>query len=200
MRTPRKHVSSKPSGRDATSWFKAPPGTGKSQTITNIIAAAVHDGQSVLAALTVVHERVRAAGLGRTSASNSVARRQASASLPKTGSHLASGRLLRRDGRDGHATDSGRADHLNHFAKRLHAQIGDTAMTPYQAAFDPNRGRPARLYAGCAADRGSGAVDRQGNSPRKRGWSSGSPASPKALDRSTAICISGCGGSPFRQY
>jgi primosomal protein N' len=48
---------------------QGPPGTGKSQTITNIIAAAVHDGQSVLfvaekmAALTVVHERLKAAGL-----------------------------------------------------------------------------------------------------------------------------------------
>jgi primosomal protein N' len=27
---------------------QGPPGTGKSQTITNIIAAAVHDGQTVL--------------------------------------------------------------------------------------------------------------------------------------------------------
>jgi primosomal protein N' len=48
---------------------QGPPGTGKSQTITNIIAAAVHEGQSVLfvaekmAALNVVHERLRAAGL-----------------------------------------------------------------------------------------------------------------------------------------
>ncbi len=43
---------------------QGPPGTGKSQTIANIIAAAVHDGKTVLfmaekmAALSVVHERL----------------------------------------------------------------------------------------------------------------------------------------------
>ena len=48
---------------------QGPPGTGKSQTITNIIAAAVHDGKSVLfvaekmAALSVVHDRLVKAGL-----------------------------------------------------------------------------------------------------------------------------------------
>lgn len=48
---------------------QGPPGTGKSQTITNIIAAAVHDGKSVLfmaekmAALDVVHRRLAASGL-----------------------------------------------------------------------------------------------------------------------------------------
>ena len=49
---------------------QGPPGTGKSQTITNIIAAAVHDGKTVLfvaekmAALDVVHDRMRKCGLG----------------------------------------------------------------------------------------------------------------------------------------
>ncbi len=49
---------------------KGPPGTGKSQTIMNIIAAAVHDGKKVLfvaekmAALEVVYSRLSAAGLG----------------------------------------------------------------------------------------------------------------------------------------
>jgi hypothetical protein len=48
---------------------QGPPGTGKSQTITNIIAAAVHDGKSVLfmaekmAALEVVHSRLVKSGL-----------------------------------------------------------------------------------------------------------------------------------------
>jgi hypothetical protein len=48
---------------------QGPPGTGKSQTITNIIAAAVHDGKSVLfmaekmAALGVVHNRLVKSGL-----------------------------------------------------------------------------------------------------------------------------------------
>ncbi|MBT2131034.1 DUF3320 domain-containing protein [Aliiroseovarius lamellibrachiae] len=48
---------------------QGPPGTGKSQTISNIIAAAVHDGKRVLfvaekmAALSVVHERLVKSGL-----------------------------------------------------------------------------------------------------------------------------------------
>ncbi|HVH13599.1 MAG TPA: DUF4011 domain-containing protein, partial [Longimicrobium sp.] len=50
--------------------LEGPPGTGKSQTITNLIAQALHAGQSVLfvaekmAALSVVHERLVRAGLG----------------------------------------------------------------------------------------------------------------------------------------
>ncbi|WP_168205891.1 DUF4011 domain-containing protein [Geobacter sp. FeAm09] len=49
---------------------EGPPGTGKSQTITNIIAAALHEGLSVLfvaekkAALEVVRSRLDQAGLG----------------------------------------------------------------------------------------------------------------------------------------
>lgn len=50
--------------------IQGPPGTGKSQTITNLIAAAVHDGQKVLfvsekmAALEVVKSRLDRIGLG----------------------------------------------------------------------------------------------------------------------------------------
>ena len=49
---------------------QGPPGTGKSQTITNIIAAAAHDGKTVLfmaekmAALDVVHGRLKKCRLG----------------------------------------------------------------------------------------------------------------------------------------
>lgn len=55
-------------GRDLV--IQGPPGTGKSQTITNIIAAAVHQGKKVLfvaekmAALEVVHQRLVKSGLG----------------------------------------------------------------------------------------------------------------------------------------
>ncbi|MFO0218514.1 MAG: DUF4011 domain-containing protein [Planctomycetota bacterium] len=50
--------------------IEGPPGTGKSQTITNAIAAAIHQGKSVLfvaeklAALEVVQTKLEAAGLG----------------------------------------------------------------------------------------------------------------------------------------
>lgn len=49
---------------------EGPPGTGKSQTITNLVAQALHAGKSVLfvaekmAALGVVYERLRQVGLG----------------------------------------------------------------------------------------------------------------------------------------
>jgi hypothetical protein len=55
-------------GRDLV--VQGPPGTGKSQTIANILAAAAHDGKTVLfvaekrAALDVVHGRMMRAGLG----------------------------------------------------------------------------------------------------------------------------------------
>lgn len=56
--------------RGRTIVVKGPPGTGKSQTITNIIAAAAAQGKRVLfvaekmAALDVVHRRLQAVGLG----------------------------------------------------------------------------------------------------------------------------------------
>ncbi|WP_035639296.1 DUF3320 domain-containing protein [Bradyrhizobium sp. ORS 375] len=55
-------------GRDLV--VKGPPGTGKSQTITNIIASAAAEGKTVLfvaekmAALDVVHRRLKTVGLG----------------------------------------------------------------------------------------------------------------------------------------
>jgi hypothetical protein len=55
--------------RGANLVVQGPPGTGKSQTITNLIAAAAHDGKSVLfvaekmAALSVVHARLVRSGL-----------------------------------------------------------------------------------------------------------------------------------------
>ena len=51
--------------------INGPPGTGKSQTITNIVAAALSSGKKVLfvsektAALEVVHRRLEEIGLGR---------------------------------------------------------------------------------------------------------------------------------------
>jgi len=69
-----------------------PPGTGKSQTIANIIGAALHAGKTVLfvsekaAALDVVRDRLAGAGLGAYLLelhSHQAARRQVAASLGK---------------------------------------------------------------------------------------------------------------------
>lgn len=56
--------------KDRNLVIEGPPGTGKSQTITNLIAGALHKGKTVLfvsektAALDVVKRRLEAAGLG----------------------------------------------------------------------------------------------------------------------------------------
>ena len=117
---------------------QGPPGTGKSQTITNVIAAAVHDGQSVLfvaekmAALTVVHERLRAAGLDDICLelhSQAASKRLVAERLDRT--LQAAANFNETDTTAGQLTVA--RDRLNQVAKALHAPIGDTGMTPYQA-------------------------------------------------------------------
>jgi very-short-patch-repair endonuclease len=116
---------------------QGPPGTGKSQTIANIVANAVHDGKTVLfmaekmAALDVVHARLRDAGLeeiclelhGTAVSKRLVAERldqtlQAATPMPAKCcvDSLTSVR-----------------DRLNATASRLHRRIGDTGMTPFRA-------------------------------------------------------------------
>jgi hypothetical protein len=117
---------------------QGPPGTGKSQTITNIIAAAVHDGQTVLfiaekvAALNAVYDRLDKSGLDdiclelHSWAAN---KRLVAERLDRT--LLAAADSSSTDETARQLTAAG--DRLDHAAKRLHAQIGDTAMTPYRA-------------------------------------------------------------------
>src|SRR5262249_57417662 len=72
--------------------MSGPPGTGKSQTIANIIGAALHAGKTVLfvsekaAALDVVRDRLAGAGLGAYLLelhSHKATRRQVAGSLGK---------------------------------------------------------------------------------------------------------------------
>ncbi len=116
-----------------------PPGTGKSQTITNMIAAAVHAGKSVLfvaekmAALNVVYDRLRAAGLEELCLelhSNTANKRVVADRLDRTLQSAVDYQL-----EDDAAADELRIarDALNHVAGRLHAPIAQTGMTPYQA-------------------------------------------------------------------
>jgi hypothetical protein len=117
---------------------QGPPGTGKSQTITNIIAAAVHGGQTVLfvaekmAALNVVHARLRAAGLDDISLelhSQAASKRLVAERLDHT---LQAAACFAGSGETAIRLTAAR-DRLNQVAKSLHAQIGDTGMTPHQA-------------------------------------------------------------------
>lgn len=117
---------------------QGPPGTGKSQTITNLIAAAAHDGKSVLfvaekmAALSVVHDRLVKAGLrdvclelhSRTANKKALALelgRTLSASaqaLPEVGDPA----RLRRT-----------RDELNRITALLHAALPPSGQTPFRA-------------------------------------------------------------------
>lgn len=119
---------------------QGPPGTGKSQTIANIIAAAVHAGKSVLfvaekmAALNVVHDRLRQAGLEEICLelhSHTVNKRVVADRLERT-LQAAADVDIDAGAEDAEMLTAAR-DRLNHVAERLHAPIGETAMTPYQA-------------------------------------------------------------------
>lgn len=123
--------------REASLVVQGPPGTGKSQTITNIIAAAAHDGKSVLfvaekmAALSVVHDRLVKCGLrdiclelhSRTANKKALAQEMgrtlsASAqSLPAT-SDPAKLRLTR--------------DELNRITELLHSPVSISNETPFR--------------------------------------------------------------------
>ena len=118
--------------------LEGPPGTGKSQTITNLIAQALHAGQSVLlvaekmAALSVVHERLVRAGLGdfclemhSTKANKRAVVKEIARSLdaslerPKAGESVA-GRLV------------GVRHTLTEYAEAVHTPYGAAAFTPYR--------------------------------------------------------------------
>lgn len=116
---------------------KGPPGTGKSQTITNIIAAAVARGKKVLfvaekmAALEVVHRRLKQVGLGPLTLeihSNKANKRALLEELKRT-----------RDGqvRGGRGdltviAELGEAsDQLNLFADRLHVPLEPSGLSPH---------------------------------------------------------------------
>jgi hypothetical protein len=117
---------------------QGPPGSGKSQTIANIVAAAVHDGQTVLfvaekrAALNAVYDRLDKVGLDDICLelhSRDANKREVAERLDRTLKAAA----------DSPATDAtarqlfAARDLLNGAAKRLNLQIGDTSMTPYRA-------------------------------------------------------------------
>ncbi|MCC7137153.1 MAG: DUF4011 domain-containing protein [Planctomycetes bacterium] len=117
-----------------------PPGTGKSQTITNLVAEALADGKRVLfvaekaAALDVVRRRLEAAGLGdfllelhsRKASKRAVIERLA--------------RALEAPRRDAPAASPATADELARTRARLaevhralHAPAGPLGLSPYEA-------------------------------------------------------------------
>ncbi len=118
---------------------QGPPGTGKSQTITNILAAAAHDGKTVLfvaekmAALSVVHDRLVKCGLrdiclelhSRTANKKAVAQE-----LGRT--LTVSGRALPGTADPTRLRDV--RNELNAIATSLHSPVNDAGDTAFHAA------------------------------------------------------------------
>lgn len=121
--------------------IQGPPGTGKSQTIANIIAAAAHDGKSVLiiaekmVALEVVHDRLKKAGLGplclelhsRVAHKRAVAEELAKTLANGAGeANVDSGTVRLREVRDA----------LNSVDAHLHALLGRTETNAFRSIGD----------------------------------------------------------------
>lgn len=117
---------------------QGPPGTGKSQTIANIIAAAAHDGKKVLfvaekmAALSVVHDRLKKVGLGDLCLeihSRSANKRALLDELART---LAAGASAPSPPDPPDALREAR-DRLNEVADLLHEPVPGYGFTPFRA-------------------------------------------------------------------
>ena len=173
---------------------QGPPGTGKSQTITNIIAAAVHSGKSVLfvaektAALAVVHEQLCRAGLNALCLemhSRKANKREVLKSLDEA---LRLSGTSRFGAEIGHRLASCR-DKLNGWSKAAHRAIGRTGRTAFevmgrqlQLRADKVRLLPEQLEhvaewsaetllaAEAALDRAVTAVVKLGGAPSQHPW------------------------------
>lgn len=117
---------------------QGPPGTGKSQTIANIIAAAAHDGKRVLfvaekmAALSVVHDRLKKVGLGDLCLeihSRAANKRELLAELART---LAAGAAAPEMPPAPDALREAR-DRLNRVTDLLHAPVPGHGFSPFRA-------------------------------------------------------------------
>lgn len=179
-------------GRDLV--VQGPPGTGKSQTIANIIAAAAHDGKTVLfvaektAALEVVHSRLKSVGLEplclelhskkatKLSVVASLAR-----SLDAPGARSVDDRTV--------ADLRAARDRLNRWSATLHREIRRSGRTPYQVIgiVLKRRGKGVRIpgqpfqtaadwdrdrvnEAERAVERAAAAVRRLGTAPARHVW------------------------------
>ena len=135
--------------------LEGPPGTGKSQTITNLIAQALGAGKSVLfvaekmAALDVVHSRLVRAGLGEfclelhsTKANKRGVMRSLAAAIDASLVPVAT---------SVHAATAlpGIRTALNDYVRALHTPHGTLGMTPFEAygALAPVRGSDATVQA-----------------------------------------------------
>ena len=118
--------------------IQGPPGTGKSQTITNLVAAAVKDGKTVLfvaekmAALEVVKSRLDRIGLGDLCLelhSHKANRRAVLDELERT---LQLGRPASKDIEKSSADLERVRGRLNAYVQQLHSPVSPSLQTPFQ--------------------------------------------------------------------
>ncbi|HTV03671.1 MAG TPA: DUF4011 domain-containing protein, partial [Luteitalea sp.] len=116
---------------------EGPPGTGKSQTITNLIAQALHAGKSVLfvaekmAALDVVHRRLQDAGLGEFCLELHSTRSSKREVIKSIGAALDAS-LLPAPVADDHAEALQQTrTHLDAYVRALHEPFGAIGASPY---------------------------------------------------------------------
>ena len=119
--------------------IEGPPGTGKSQTITNLIAESLGAGKTVLfvaekmAALEVVKRRLDAVGLGDACLelhSHKINKRAVLEELRRT-LQLGKPRLAQLEA--DLATLEADRERLNAYAEALNTPLGDSGLTPYMA-------------------------------------------------------------------
>ncbi len=125
------------SGRDLV--LEGPPGTGKSQTITNLIAHSLAKGKSVLfvsekmAALEVVHSRLNKIGLGPFCLELHSSKAKKSEVLQQLGAALAApGRMSSDEWNIEAQRLAGLRQELNGFVEALHRRHGN-GLTAYDA-------------------------------------------------------------------
>lgn len=124
--------------RGANLVVQGPPGTGKSQTITNLIAAAAHDGKTVLfvaekmAALSVVHQRLVRAGLRDICLELHSRSANKKALAQELGRTLTASAAILPAAPDAGALRQDR-DHLNRISALLHSPFGPEGDTPFAA-------------------------------------------------------------------
>lgn len=117
---------------------QGPPGTGKSQTITNLIAAAAHDGKTVLfvaekmAALSVVHHRLVRSGLRDICLELHSRSANKKALAQELGRTLMASAVAVPDVVDAAALRHDR-DKLNNISDLLHKPISVSGDTPFRA-------------------------------------------------------------------
>ena len=124
------------SGRNLV--VQGPPGTGKSQTITNIIAAAVYDGKSVLfvaekmAALEVVHRRLLGVDLGNICLELHSRKANKKAVLQELERTLSAGSSVPGQPKPPKELRASR-DKLNQIADLLHDKVPECDYSPFSA-------------------------------------------------------------------